>query len=105
MTELSQSQIDFIQCLRFLELEEQAIVAIALMIKTDEQIAEMAEFLLSHPEATQSDLLRVAVEISDSTENQATTEKSTRSQKRTEQTSCKLHATKSVLKERNGANH
>ncbi|MDD7351700.1 MAG: hypothetical protein PUG90_05970 [Clostridia bacterium] len=62
---LSEAQTDMIECLKFLKLDQEAIVAIMLLIPKDEQIAEMAEFLLENPNSTQSDILKKAVNISE----------------------------------------
>ena len=51
--------------LEFLKLDQEAIVAIMLLIPKEEQIAEIAEFLLENPNATQSDILKKATEISE----------------------------------------
>lgn len=64
-TKLSKAQSDMIECLKFLKLDQEAIVAIMLLIPKDEQIAEIAEFLLENPNATQSDILKKAVDISE----------------------------------------
>ena len=62
---LSKAKSDMIECLKFLKLDQEAIVAIMLLIPKEEQIAEMAEFLLETPNATQSDILKKAVDISE----------------------------------------
>lgn len=62
---LSKAQSDMIECLKFLKLDQEAIVAIMLLIPKEEQIAEMAEFLVENPDATQSDILKKAVDISE----------------------------------------
>lgn len=62
---LSKAQSDMIECLKFLKLDQEAIVAIMLLIPKYEQIAEMAEFLLENPNSTQSDILKKAVDISE----------------------------------------
>ena len=62
---LSKAQSDMIECLKFLKLDQEAIVAIMLLIPKYEQIAEMAEFLLENQNATQSDILKKATEISE----------------------------------------
>lgn len=62
---LSKAQSDMIECLKFLKLDQEAIVAIMLLIPKYEQIAEMAEFLLENQNATQSDILKKAVDISE----------------------------------------
>lgn len=62
---LTEAQSDMIECLNFLKLDKNAIVVIMLLIPKDEQIAEMAEFLLENPKATESDILKKAVDISE----------------------------------------
>ena len=62
---LSEAQTDMIECLKFLKLDQEAIVAIMILIPKEEQIAEIAEFLLENPNATQSDILKKATEISE----------------------------------------
>ena len=63
--QLSEAQANLIECLKFLKLEQDAIVAIMLLIPKDEQIATMAEYLLENPKATESDILKKATEISE----------------------------------------
>ena len=63
--QLSQAQTNLIECLKFLKINQEEIVAIMLMIPKDEQIAEMAEFLLNNPEATQQEIMEKALEISE----------------------------------------
>ena len=65
MNQLSEAQANLIECLKFLNLEQDAIVAIMLLIPKDEQIATMAEYLLGNPQATESDILKKATEISE----------------------------------------
>lgn len=62
---MTEAQSNMIECLKFLKLDKDAIVVIMLLIPQDEQIAEMAEFLLENPKATKSDILKKAVEISE----------------------------------------
>ena len=62
---LSEAQASLIESLKFLKLEQDAIVVIMLLIPKDEQIAEMAEFLLENPKATEADILKKATEISE----------------------------------------
>lgn len=57
---LSEAQVSLIECLKFLKLEKNTIVAIMLLIPEDEQIAEMAEFLLENPKAIESDIIEMA---------------------------------------------
>ena len=66
---LSKNQAGLIECFKFLKLNQEAIVTIMLLIPKDDQIAEMAEFLLENPEATEPELLKKAVEISDNNTN------------------------------------
>ncbi len=60
---LSQAQANLIECFKFLKIKQETIVGIMLMIPEDEQIAQMADFLLTNPMATESELLKKAVEI------------------------------------------
>ena len=61
---LTEAQANLINCLKFLKFKRDTIIAIMLMIPQDEQIAEMADYLLSNPQATESDILEKAIEIS-----------------------------------------
>ena len=63
--QLTTAQETLIECLQLLGLEATAIITIMLMIPEDEQIAEMAEYLLKNPKATESDILKKAVDISE----------------------------------------
>ena len=62
---LSQAQASLIECFKFLKIKQDAIIAIMLMIPNDEQIAEMAEYLLDNPKATESQILEKAMEIAE----------------------------------------
>lgn len=61
---LTEAQANLINCLKSLKFKRDTIIAIMLMIPQDEQIAEMADYLLSNPKATESDILEKAIEIS-----------------------------------------
>lgn len=63
--QLSEAQVNLIECLKFLKVSQENIVGIMLMIPQDEQIAEMAEYLSNNPKATESEILKKAVEISE----------------------------------------
>ena len=63
--QLSEAQASLIECLKFLKLEQDAIIVIMLLIPKDEQIAIMAEYLLENPKATESDILAKAQEITE----------------------------------------
>lgn len=71
MNKLTEAQASLIECLKFLKIDRDAIVVIMLMIPKDEQIAEMAEFLLENPQATESDMLGKALELSEVSEQYA----------------------------------
>lgn len=62
--QLSYAQANLIECFKFLNLKQETIVGIMLLIPKDEQIAEMAEYLLENPKATESQLLKKATDIS-----------------------------------------
>lgn len=64
MSKLSTNQKNLIQVLKYLKLEEAAIIGIVLSLKSDNQIADMAEYLLANPKATQSQILAKSVELS-----------------------------------------
>ena len=64
MSELSTNQKNLIQVLKYLKLEEDAIIGIVLSLKSDNQIADMAEYLSANPRATQSQILAKSVELS-----------------------------------------
>lgn len=61
--ELNESQKILIQCLCALNCQEETITAIILLLSTEEQISEMADFLLNNRLATESDILKNAIEI------------------------------------------
>ena len=61
--QLSEAQANLIECLKFLNVQKDAIVAIMLLIPKDEQIATMAEYLLENPKATEAEILAKALEI------------------------------------------
>ena len=62
--QLSEAQANLIECLKFLKVKQDAIVAIMLLIPKDEQIATMAEYLLENPKANEPEILKKATEIS-----------------------------------------
>ena len=62
--QLSQAQTNLIECLKYLKIDKDAIITIMLLVPQDVQIAELAEYLLEHPLATESDILHKAMEIS-----------------------------------------
>lgn len=62
--QLSEAQANFIECLKYLKIDKDAIITIMLLVPQDEQIADLAEYLLEHPLATESDILHKAMEIS-----------------------------------------
>lgn len=66
--QLSQAQANLIECLKYLEIDKDAIITIMLLVPKEAQIADLAEYLLAHPSATQSDILHKAMEIN-KTEN------------------------------------
>ena len=63
--QLNNSQAQLVECLKFLKVSQENIVGIMLLVKTDEQISEMADFLMTNPKATSSEILSKAVGISD----------------------------------------
>ena len=62
--QLSEAQANLIECLKFLKIKKDAIVATMLLIPKEEQIATMAEYLLQNPKATEAKILKKATEIS-----------------------------------------
>ena len=62
--QLSEAQANLIECLKFLKVKQDAIVAIMLLIPKDEQIATIAEYLLENPKANEPEILKKATEIS-----------------------------------------
>ena len=66
--QLSQAQANLIECLKYLEIDKDAIITIMLLVPKESQIADLAEYLLEHPLATESDILHKAIEIN-KTEN------------------------------------
>ena len=63
--QLSKAQEMLIECLQFLKISKDAIIGVMMMIPEDEQIAEMASYLLENRQATENDILEKAVEISE----------------------------------------
>lgn len=63
--QLSEAQVNLIECFKFLKINQETIVTIMLLIPRDDQIAKMAEFLSENPNATESELLKMAMEIED----------------------------------------
>ena len=63
---LSQKQKDLINCLKYLKIEDDAIVVILLNVKKDYQISQLAEFLLLNNNASQSQIIKKAIEIGNS---------------------------------------
>ena len=61
--QLSQMQANLIECLKFLKIKQDTIVAIMLLIPRNEQIAMMAEYLLQNTNPTESEILDKAQEI------------------------------------------
>ena len=61
--QLSEAQANLIECLKFLKVSQESIVGIMLMIPKDEQIAEMANYLLENPKAQESEIIKKAIEI------------------------------------------
>ena len=59
----TQAQAMLIKCLMYHKVKEDAIAVIMLMVRTDDQIAEMAEFLQKNPKATESEILEEAMRI------------------------------------------
>ena len=64
MKQLSEMQKNLIQCLKYLKLEEDAIVVIMLSLKEEDQMAELADFLMNNQESTQGQILEKVMEIS-----------------------------------------
>ena len=64
-TELLQTQANLIECLKFLKVNHETIKAIMLMIPQDNQISKMASWLLENPRATEQEILKQAVVISE----------------------------------------
>ncbi len=62
---LTDAQKRLIECLKFLKVEDERIIGIMLLVKTDEQISAMADYILKTPTATSSMILEKGVEISD----------------------------------------
>ena len=63
--QLSEAQANLIECLKFLKLKQDVIIAIMLLIPKDEQIATMANYLLEKPKATEAEIIQTAVQISE----------------------------------------
>ena len=63
--QLSQAQMNLIECLKFLEITPDAITTILLLIPQDEQIAEMADYLLENPKVAEAKIIEQAVMISE----------------------------------------
>ena len=64
-SKLSQAQVNLIECLKYLQVSQDGIKGIMLMIPNEEQIGEMASFLLENKQATESEMIEKAIEISE----------------------------------------
>lgn len=64
--QLSQAQANLIECLKYLEIDKDAIITIMLLVLKEAQIADLAEYLLEYPLATESDILHKAMAINKS---------------------------------------
>ena len=69
MKQLSEAQQNLIKCLKFLKLEEDVIILIIILLKDDNQIAKIAEFLDYNPNATQGQIIEQAIKISEPQQN------------------------------------
>ena len=65
MEKLSEAQAILIDCLKFLKISEDGILIILMLIPSDKQISEMADFLLNHRGATEDEIIEKALEISE----------------------------------------
>lgn len=65
VNQLSEAQASLIECLKFLGVTRRTITAIMLLIPEDHQIAEMADFLMRNKNAEESQMLEMAVQISE----------------------------------------
>ena len=65
--QLSEAQVNLIECFKFLKVKQETIVTILLLIPENDQIASMAEFILGNMNATESELLEMAIKIADET--------------------------------------
>lgn len=61
--QLSQAQANLVECLKYLKVHHEAITTILLLVPSEEQIADLAEYLLENPLATESDILQKSMEI------------------------------------------
>ena len=61
LTPLEESLLEIMQTLK---VDWETIVGIMLMIPKDDQIADMAEFLSGNPNATEEEIVEVALKIS-----------------------------------------
>ena len=60
---LTEMQVRFSKVLKALKLTKDGTITIALLLQEDEQILEMVTYIKNNVEATESALLRKAVEI------------------------------------------
>lgn len=63
MEKLSEMETTIIQGLKYLKVEEEAIIGIMLLIQEEWQVIEMGSYLYDNPQATQEEILLKAVEI------------------------------------------
>ena len=61
--QLTRAQAMLIECLAYFDVKEEAIMAIMLMVRSDEQIAAMAEYLSKNPKTTEQDIIEEAMRI------------------------------------------
>ena len=61
--QLSQAQANLVECLKYLKVHHEAIITILLLVPSEEQIADLAEYLLENPLATESDIIQKSIEI------------------------------------------
>ena len=64
MTQLTKMQTALIGVLKYMNVEEDAIVGIMLMLKEENQIIEMGYWIANNRQASQSQILEKAVELS-----------------------------------------
>ena len=62
---LTEAQEILIDCLKFLKVRKEMITGIMLMIPKDDQIADMAEFLSKNQDATEEEIVEMALELSE----------------------------------------
>ncbi len=61
--ELTKEQNALIECLKFKGITKDNIVGIMLMVKEQEQIAKMAEYLLENPTASSDEIMAFALTL------------------------------------------